>query len=390
MSDTVLESPRVKTLELVLSEAETRELETVDVYVTQVDPKAVSTVLRFAEKQLPPCTQLNHLKRIRREWPDPQRKDQFVLTILLCPVQEIKDTAPLTLTELQTRIDTAELSSLINPTVAAVPRHAPLTRTQFDTWRVHWPMNFREHVERTNLPSGDELKKHEDWMRHTIQLAKEYSSTITNTTSTITRTSQTCIATPTAIVVNPTTQQIMAVGYDTRVIDQHPLHHAIMNCIEAVAANERDKTTSNNDNNNDNNNNNNNNSSSSSSSSNDQEIETVLNNTKQLARKRSIDSVIGDVSNSGKGAYLCNNYDLYTIHEPCTMCAMALLHSRIGRVFYALPCNTASNTTDSINNGGGGALGSRYRIHTHPKLNHKFRVYRHLLYDEALSITEPI
>lgn len=32
--------------------------------------------------------------------------------------------------------------------------------------------------------------------------------------------------------------------------------------------------------------------------------------------------------------YLCHNLLFYTTHEPCTMCAMALVHSRIGRLTY--------------------------------------------------------
>lgn len=35
--------------------------------------------------------------------------------------------------------------------------------------------------------------------------------------------------------------------------------------------------------------------------------------------------------------YLCHNLFVYTTHEPCTMCAMALVHSRIGRLVYIWP-----------------------------------------------------
>ena len=64
--------------------------------------------------------------------------------------------------------------------------------------------------------------------------------------------------------------------------------------------------------------------------------------------------------------YLCTGFDLYLTHEPCTMCAMALVHSRIGRVFYV------------HSNSEGGALGSRYSVHELPSLNHHFRVYHAL------------
>jgi tRNA-specific adenosine deaminase 3 len=62
-------------------------------------------------------------------------------------------------------------------------------------------------------------------------------------------------------------------------------------------------------------------------------------------------------------AYLLNNLDLYTLDEPCAMCAMALVHSRIRRVFY-------------VRSTPFGALGSQYSVHTHTSLNHHFQVFQ--------------
>jgi len=56
----------------------------------------------------------------------------------------------------------------------------------------------------------------------------------------------------------------------------------------------------------------------------------------------------------------------YLSREPCIMCSMALLHSRIARVVYAHP-----KPTD-------GGLGSKFKIHCTPALNHHFAVYRGL------------
>jgi len=49
---------------------------------------------------------------------------------------------------------------------------------------------------------------------------------------------------------------------------------------------------------------------------------------------------------------------------------MALVHSRIGRVFY-------------INHSEDGALGTRYKLHTLAALNHRFDVYHCLLPDSS-------
>ena len=62
---------------------------------------------------------------------------------------------------------------------------------------------------------------------------------------------------------------------------------------------------------------------------------------------------------------------MYVTVEPCAMCAMALVHSRVRRVIYALPA------------AGGGAIGSRYMLHTERSVNHHFSVVRGALQSEA-------
>lgn len=63
--------------------------------------------------------------------------------------------------------------------------------------------------------------------------------------------------------------------------------------------------------------------------------------------------------------YLCSGMDLYLSAEPCAMCAMAIVHSRVRRVFYAM--SDANYQCFSA-----------LRLHCNPKLNHHFDVYRNV------------
>ena len=65
--------------------------------------------------------------------------------------------------------------------------------------------------------------------------------------------------------------------------------------------------------------------------------------------------------------YLATGYLVVCKSEPCVMCAMALLHSRVATVVF--PHKRGSNTPF-------GGLGSLCNIHTERNLNHKFNVFR--------------
>lgn len=66
----------------------------------------------------------------------------------------------------------------------------------------------------------------------------------------------------------------------------------------------------------------------------------------------------------GPRPYLCTGYDAYLLHEPCVMCAMALVHSRLRRVVYCVP--------DAQH----GALGGALKLHSQRSLNHHYAVWR--------------
>ncbi len=64
-------------------------------------------------------------------------------------------------------------------------------------------------------------------------------------------------------------------------------------------------------------------------------------------------------------AYLLTDYDVYLSQEPCLMCSMALIHSRVSRVFFA-----------KLSPDGKGGLYSLTRLQNVPALNHSFQVFQ--------------
>lgn len=71
----------------------------------------------------------------------------------------------------------------------------------------------------------------------------------------------------------------------------------------------------------------------------------------------------GDVDWASK-PYLCTGYDCFLAREPCIMCSMAMVHSRLARVVY---CQADKQY---------GALGGKLRLHAQRSLNHHYLVYQ--------------
>lgn len=75
-------------------------------------------------------------------------------------------------------------------------------------------------------------------------------------------------------------------------------------------------------------------------------------------------------NDKSKNNYLCLNYHVYTSHEPCVMCSMALVHSRIGQLIYR---------HSALKTGGiGKTSGDKLMIHLSCTLNWKFESYQML------------
>lgn len=118
------------------------------------------------------------------------------------------------------------------------------------------------------------------------------------------------------IIVQPLQHgfEILSIGYDDR--KRHPLRHSVMQAIEMIARLEKEK-------------------------------------------RKTISPIQKEHT-----SYLCHNLVVYTTHEPCVMCCMALTHSRIERLVYI---------KDSPISGG---LESNYQIGDRDGLNWKFEIWK--------------
>lgn len=206
----------------------------------------------------------------------------------------------------------------LTPYITQVSKYRSRTRQQYDEWRQLWPMIYKEYVNERIIPfTNDELINIGKFMARAETLSRK-------------STSDHLIG---VVIVDPKTEPptILAECFDTRdLIHGNPLHHAVMNAIETVASKERTRRAN-----------------------------------VQVKRKLTLES-----------AYLCTGYDVYVTREPCVMCSMALLHSRVARVFYK----------DSYSSHGG--LGSLFKIHRHTSLNHKFQVYKNVESFNTDNITQ--
>lgn len=201
---------------------------------------------------------------------------------------------------------------LSKPYTVKVPMSPPLTRSQYGDAVQYWPCNFHPDKKISKLLDGtyfseQEIQKIQKNMNEAIKSSKESET-------------QPMIG---CVVIDPIRDMVICRASDCR-LGGHPLQHAVMMAIDQVA-------------------------------------------TVQGGGVCSVQDEYTTMEGQDQSVpYLCTGLDLYVTREPCVMCAMALVHSRISRVFYGSPHPD-------------GALGSKYKLHVQPGINHHYDVFRGVL-----------
>lgn len=369
-------------------------LDLVDMIAAVIDARSCAAVVA-ALSGAAPLTGLDHAKRVRKSQDDRQK-----LEVLLFPLHSedmevegdddqrsgapISEDADIPITSPRAAEDRLALETLPLPISQAlrgacerlirvqVPRYAPHTTADRNEWSKHWPVSLRApdktlKKEASTLESSevDAMCRH---MAAAWQLAQENAVQ-----------GRVCNA---CLIVDPASDAIVGHGVDGT--HAHPLHHAVMVAVESVAAWQRrtwpDETPMQH-------------AGRSGGSralgrgvggeedAKRQRVEGAVDTSQgaaAFARERGTAERAIEAENDGTESngtaekidpgerpYLCTGYDCYVVHEPCAMCAMALVHSRLRRVVFC------------VSDPHGGLLGgSGLRLHSKRSLNHHYMVYQ--------------
>lgn len=319
----------------VLSDEKSQDTELLPAYAAPVIEKRQTSRLVKELSLIYPLPGLQHIKRVRA---CPDKISPHPLEVIVCLVRDVQEATTkeqgVSLADLLGS-QSSDFSGLGEPFLVKIPASPPLTRPQFEKASKHWPTSFHEDKLITSALSGQlftatQKAKIQDYMTVAVQAAESGQERGMDAVG--------------AVIVDPESEQIVAVSHDCK-NGSHPLHHAVMVCIDLVAygqgggAYNYDKYP-------------------------------ACQFSSQESPRNSCKDV--DTKESSR-PYICTGYDLYVTREPCVMCAMALVHSRISRVFYG----TASAD---------GALGSKYKIHCEKDLNHRFEVFKGVMLNTCKAL----
>ncbi|KAM6968141.1 putative inactive tRNA-specific adenosine deaminase-like protein 3 [Aplochiton taeniatus] len=331
----------------ILSEKQSQSTELVGAFAAPIMDKKETSRLVKELALLYPLPGLQHIKRVRA---CKEKGSPHSLEVIVCLANDVLDIDSRKDVSLHTLFpsDSTKCNVLGEPFLVEIPACPPLTRPQFEEASQHWPTTFHEDKQVTVALKGElfnplQKAQMQEHMMAALAVARAGH-----------REGMKAVG---AVIVDPKDDRVVAVGHDCS-RGENPLHHAVMVCIDLVAHGQGggaycfDKYAA---------------CQFKATSSSPTEKAGVL-GTPGVSQN----DVLPVAEDCGQ-PYICTGYDLYVTREPCVMCAMALVHSRIGRVFYG----TASAD---------GAFGTKYKIHAEKNLNHRFEVFQGVLGQQCADL----
>ncbi|KAF3956526.1 hypothetical protein CMV_018356 [Castanea mollissima] len=366
---------------------------TVNVFASIIDPKLANTLIRRLN-QIAPLENFRHVKRIRKKQLEGGKTELLVILCLASENDNHLDTMQHDVREL---VNSYQLSAFITK----VCKFPASSKEEWEEQCKLWPTSYHPPTYNIDGITGfneEDSQSVFSFMRFAVELAKSGDGSVTNA----------------AVIVDPSVKQVIAsardeicswniptnnqtssfkqpdtwnsinyvlvplVLYPWRWSEQelympksscwHPLRHAAIVVIESSAARDRQLFPDLGEN-----------------EHKSFELDHVHSSTSSPAKRQKVnlenvedteklDTLTEGCHSVAARPYLCTGYDIYLVWEPCIMCAMALVHQRIRRIFYAFP------------NPNAGALGSVHRLQGEKSLNHHYAVFRVLLPEEVLSV----
>ncbi|XP_076679033.1 putative inactive tRNA-specific adenosine deaminase-like protein 3 [Andrena cerasifolii] len=367
-----------------------------DVYVGLLrQKKDTSTAIQRISSVLPG---FNHLKRCS--------SNKLLLAPLNSPelapkTEEPSEDSALTEDRLKTALKEREFDlALLEDEfqIVKVPARAAKTKAQWARASKVWPLNFHPDPNVECLVDGSIFTEHQ------LELIERYMSVAVEAGRLEAVGNGNCNGS--AVIVDPEDGRILAIAASK--IDQHPMWHAAMLAVDLVArlqgggAWELHENLEKND------------AVSETSDPTEKEERDYATRERRIKRRyiedapfcypeslaklslpkeetlkstiprkgrrnndaRPLDSENAEAEKSGP--YLCTGYWTFLLREPCPLCAMALVHSRVSRIFYGTP------------NEDSGVLGSRTILHAVPGLNHRYQVWSGILERECQEASREI
>ncbi|KAJ1697967.1 hypothetical protein LUZ63_006479 [Rhynchospora breviuscula] len=366
---------------------------TVNVVAAKIEPKLASAIIRQLN-QICPLENLRHVKRVKKE----NFQGKVELSIILCLSSDNGISIEAVPSGVRQLIENYNLSFFD----AKVSKCQATSKEEWEEQCKLWPTSFHPptNPEGVSGLNAEEIKSIYSFMKSVLQLV---NSNIQHKVANA------------AVIVNPSNSQIISKAQDDILpllrsseenissnlnneemkykwsnnkevacvnpwgwLEQscpdhdmmpcdggftlHPLKHAAMVAIEKAAVQDRQLFPN------------------SSPCGNNcySEFYSVMGPAKRLKTEEvhlteKVSESFSDLASEATRPYLCTGFDIYLAWEPCPMCAMALVHQRIKRIFYA------------FQNPRVGALGTVHRLQGERSLNHHYSVFRILIPDKALG-----